>query len=171
MRPDWDYPSGRWIESAERSAELEGRLDQVLSGGERPRDPLDRVAFAELLYARSRYAESARMYSQAFAEDAALAERHRYNAACVASRAAARGGTDAAEWRGQALVWLRAELALLEKAPSAFRAANFQHWKKDPDLAAVRDRIEDLPEPEREAWRGLWAAVDEALASARQAPR
>ena len=69
------------------------------------------------------------------------------------------------------LAWLRSELALLEKAPSAFRAAKLAEWKNDPDFAIVRDRREDLPEPEREAWRRFWAAVDESLASARQSPR
>jgi len=165
MRPDWDYPSGKWIESAERKAEMEGRLDQVLSGGERPRDAVERVAFAELLYAKSRHAESARMYAEAFAEDAALAEGHRYNAACSAALEAARGGAAAAEWRGRALEWLRADLAAREKAPSGL-VATLEQWKQDPDLAAVRDFLDELPKPEREAWRSLWAAVDRALAAA-----
>jgi hypothetical protein len=39
------------------------------------------------------------------------------------------------------------------------------------DLASVRDRPRDVPESERAAWQGLWAAVDEALATARQASR
>ena len=49
----------------------------MFSRGERPRDALERVAFAELLCAKSRQAESARIYAEAFAEafaeDAALA--------------------------------------------------------------------------------------------------
>jgi eukaryotic-like serine/threonine-protein kinase len=174
MRPDWHYPSGEWIESAERKAEMEGRLDQVLSGGERPRDAVERVAFAELLYAKSRHAESARMYAEAFAEDAALAgdlvTGHRYNAACSAGLAAASGGADAAEWRGRALEWLRADLAAHEKAQSGL-VATLEHWKQDPDLAAVRERLDELPKPEREAWRSLWAAVDRALAAARPAAK
>ena len=43
MRPDWDYPSEMWIEKAERGAEMEGHLDRVLAGAERPYDALERV--------------------------------------------------------------------------------------------------------------------------------
>jgi len=41
-------------------------------------------------------------------------------------------------------------------------------WKRDHDLAGVRDRIDALPEAEREGWRRFWADVDEALAKARK---
>jgi hypothetical protein len=107
------------------------------------------------------------MYAQAFADDATLAEdlakSHRYNAACSAALTAALGGEDAAEWRSRALEWLRADLAAREKAATDL-AATLENWKKDSDFASVRDRLGDLPEPERAAWRGLWAAVDVALA-------
>jgi hypothetical protein len=169
-RPGWVYPSKQWVDSAELQAELEDRLDRVLSGGERPRDAVERVAFAERLYARSRHAESARMYAEAFAEDAALAEDNRYNAACSASLEAALGGVDAAVWRSRAHEWLRADFAAREKAGTD-PAAVLEHWKQDPDLAAVRDSLDGLPEPERESWRSLWAAVDRALAAARPAAK
>jgi hypothetical protein len=173
-RAGWPYPSGEWIEDAERRAELDRHLDLMLSGHARPRDALERTDLALALYANARHAESARMYAEAFAEDAALAEDvakgHRYNAACSASLEAARGGPDAAEWRGRALDWLRADLAAREKAPSGL-VAMLEHWKQDPDLAAVRDRLDELPNPEREAWRGLWAAVDRTLAAALSAVR
>jgi len=157
------------IEQAKRMAELEGRLDQVLSGEAQPRNAVERTEFAMMLYKKARHAESARMYAEAFAEDAALAEdlarSHRYNAACSAALAAAAGGADAAEWRGRALEGLRADLAAREKAATGL-AATLADWKKDADFASVRDRLGDLPESERDAWRGLWAAVDLALATA-----
>ena len=100
------------------------------------------------------------MYADAFAEDTALAEdlakNHRYNAACCAALAAARGDADAAEWRARALKWLRADLAAREKAGLV---ATLEDWKRDPDLAAVRDRLDALPEGEREEWTKLWADV------------
>jgi tetratricopeptide (TPR) repeat protein len=171
-RAGWAYPSGKWLEDAERMADLEVRLDQVLSGKARPRDALERIEFALALYAKASHVESARMYAEAFAEDAALAEdlaqSHRYNAACSAALAAALGGEDAAEWRGRALEWLRAELAAREKAGTDL-AETLEHWKQDPDFASVRDRLGDLTEPERDAWRALWAAVDLALATAQPA--
>jgi len=112
------------------------------------------------------------MYAEAFAEDAALAEdfakSHRYNAACSAALASAPGWADAAESRGRALEWLRTDLAAREKAPSEL-AATLENWQQDPDFANVRDRLGDLPETERTAWSGLWAAVDLALTAARPA--
>ena len=169
VRPDWDYDSARWIQSAERNAELEARLDLVLSGKAQPRDADERIVFARMLQAKARHAESARMFAEAFADDATLAEdldaSNRYNAACSAALAAAAGGADAAEWRGRALEWLRADLAAREKAATGL-ADTLEQQKKDPDFASVRDRLGDLPEPERDAWRGLWAAVDLALATA-----
>ena len=157
------------IEHAERMEVLEGRLDQVLSGKAQPRDAVERVEFARMLQKKARYAESARMYAEAFADDATLVEDlakvHRYNAACSAALAAAAGGADAAESRGRALEWLRADLAAREQAATGV-AATLEHWKTDPDFASVRERLGDLPEPERDAWRGLWAAVDLALTAA-----
>ena len=140
----------------------------MLSGERGPRDALERIEFAEVLYAKSRHAESARMYAAAFAEDAALAEDakgHRYNAACSASLAS--GGADAAEWRGRALEWLRADLAVLGTAPSDL-VATLEYWRSDPDLASVRD-VDRLPAAEREGWRRFWADVDALLARAREA--
>ena len=125
-----------------------------------------RIEFALALYAKVRHAESARMYAEAFADDATLAEdlvkSSRYNAACTAALAAAAGGADAAEWRGRALEWLRADLAAREKEATGL-SATLERWKTDPEFASVRARLGDLPEPESEAWRGLWAAVDLVL--------
>lgn len=100
------------------------------------------------------------MYAEAFAESAALAEDlaswHRYRAACSAALAAS------AEWRARALEWLRAELAARRGAATDL-AATLEHWKRDADLAGVRDRLDELPSAEREAWTSLWAEVDALL--------
>jgi tetratricopeptide (TPR) repeat protein len=166
-RPGWVSLPAEILESAEQQAAAEERLDQVLSGKAEPRDAAERVAFAKILYGWARHAEAARMWADAFAEDAALAEdlgpHHRYNAACSAALAAAPPGDDAAAWRAQALEWLRADLAAREKAGLAATLAN---WKRDPDFAAVRDRLPELPAAEREEWTRLWAGVDAALARA-----
>jgi tetratricopeptide (TPR) repeat protein len=168
-RPDWAHPSKEWVEDAERKAELEGRLDQVPSGEVRRRDALERIELAVALHAEARHAESARMFADAFAEDAALAEDlakgHRYNAARSAALAAANEEAGAAEWRGRALEWLRADLAAREKLATGL-AEMLERWKKDPDFVSVRDSLGDLPGPERAAWRGFWAAVELALAFA-----
>jgi tetratricopeptide (TPR) repeat protein len=171
-RAGWAHPSARWLEDAERRAELQGRQAQMLEGKAQPRDAAERIEFALALYTNARHAESARMYAEAFAEDASLAEdpaqSHCYNAARSAALAAATGGADAAEWRGRALEWLRADLEARENALTGLADA-LEHWKVDPDFASVRERLGDLPEPERAEWRDLWAAVDLALKSARLA--
>ena len=112
---------------------------------------------------------------------------HRYNPACAAALAASGLGKDAdklkaperAEWRGQALAWLRADLAQwnkqLEQNTPQVRAAvqkTLQHWQRDKDLAGVRDEaaLAKLPEAEQIEWRNLWSAVD-SLATRAQAEK
>jgi pyrroloquinoline quinone (PQQ) biosynthesis protein C len=167
-RPDWKYPSRRWVEDVERGVEWEERLDRVLAGDVRPGDASERIGFANLLHMKSLHAEAAQMYAEAFAESATIAEdlegHHRYNAACAAALAAARGG-DATAWRNRALEWLRADLAAREKAG---RADTLKHWSGNADLALVRDSIQELPEAEREGWARFWADVNAALARAQK---
>jgi hypothetical protein len=99
---------------------------------------------------------------------------HRYNAACEAALAAGGVGAEAkgleekdkARWRKQALEWLRADLAALEKAPAAVRQRALLRWLADRDFTAVREReaLAGLPDEERRAWAAFWASV-RALAS------
>lgn len=60
------------------------------------------------------------------------------------------------------------DLAAREKAATDL-ARTLHHWKTDPDLAGVRDRLEEVPAAEREAWKSLWANVDVLLARAPKA--
>ena len=71
--------------------------------------------------------------------------------------------------RRQALRWLRADLAAYTqlagrddpKLKQAIRQ-RLGHWRKDADLAPVRDAeaLNKLPGYERDVWRQLWADVD-----------
>jgi hypothetical protein len=76
-----------------------------------------------------------------------------------------------AEFRRQALDWLRAELEaqrrLLEQKPETV-AHDLQDWLCDLHLAGVRDpdALARLPEPERQAWQKQWAYVTQTLAQA-----
>jgi serine/threonine-protein kinase len=76
-----------------------------------------------------------------------------------------------AEFRRQALDWLRAELEaqrlLLEQKPETV-ANHLQDWLWDPDFAGVRepDALAQLSETERQAWHQLWADVADTLARA-----
>ena len=173
-RAGWPYPSRQLLDEAERKAELEDRRVQMLAGHAQPRNADERIEFAVALHEIGRHKESARMYAEAFADDVALVDdpamNHRYNAACSAALASAAGGADAAEWRGRALEWLRAEFDARMQAAIDL-ASTFTHWKQDPDFASVRDHLDELSEPERAAWRGLWAEVDRALVSTRTAAK
>jgi hypothetical protein len=101
---------------------------------------------------------------------------HRYNAACVAALAGCGQGADAAKLeagerarlRGQALAWLRADLAQWDKqlgnGESADRQAAqrvLRHWQKDSDLAGVRDKepLAKFPQAERNEWVKFWGEV------------
>jgi tetratricopeptide (TPR) repeat protein len=75
-------------------------------------------------------------------------------------------------FRRRALIWLKAELTAstkrFEGSPPRDHSAiarTLEHWKQDPDLAAVReaDSLVKLPADERKAWQTLWADVDSLL--------
>jgi tetratricopeptide (TPR) repeat protein len=158
----WGYPSADWVRSAERMLELEPRLESVLSKATRPKDARERIEFATLLHAKGRYEDATRLYEEAFAESPELVEDvvEGYRVGAARSAVLAASGPGGAARRGQALGWLRAELRARTKAGFG---ASLQDWKDDPDLLPVRERIADLPEPERADWRSLWAAVDAAM--------
>jgi serine/threonine-protein kinase len=187
--PGWRHPSAQWLRGAERLLDLEARLPALLRGTARPADAAERLALAQLCqHHKRRYAASARLYAEAFAEQPRLAAdlqtAHRYNAACAAARAAAGQGQDAdrlddrdrCRLRRQALDWLRADLAawagVADKAPAqagpAVRRA-LRHWQGDPDLAGLREAaaLARLPAGERQACQKLWADVDALLHRAR----
>jgi tetratricopeptide (TPR) repeat protein len=178
-RGDWTSPSAQWVREAERMVELDARLSAVLAGKARAKDAAERLALAQLcqLY-RKHYAAAARFYTEAFAEQPALAANlaasHRYNAACAAALAGCGQGKaaasltpqDRARLRHQALDWLRADLRLREKQLKSWwpgekgRARQaLEYWLKAPDFAGVRRSmaLRRLPAKERAAWARLWA--------------
>jgi serine/threonine-protein kinase len=165
---------------------LDARLAAV-QRGEAPKDQAERLALAQRTYDLRRYVASARLWAEAMASDPSLAEsrqsQHPYNAACAAALAAAGRGEDEpapdavsqTRLRGQALGWLRGELAawdaVLTRGSAQDRTAvaqTLRHWQADSDLAAVRDSapLAKLPEPERAQWQGLWAEVASRLGQA-----
>jgi serine/threonine protein kinase/tetratricopeptide (TPR) repeat protein len=166
---------------------LDARLGAVLNG-EAPRDNAERLALARRAYDTKRHALAARLWAEAMDSDPKVADsrnpQHRYNAACAAALAADGQGKDdpapddatKLKLRQQALAWLKAELAVwakfVESGPPQARASVAQtlaHWHKDTDLAGVREpgALERLPEDERDAWRALWAGVEDLLERAK----
>ena len=152
----------------------------MLGGTEEPKDK-ELIPLASRAYEKGLHAASARLYAEALAKGPGLAEdrkiQHRYNAACAAALAASGRGKDGPhpgeadkiKLREQALGWLEAELALwgnmLNAGPPGMKpniAATLDYWKKDADLAGIRDekQLARLPEAERSAFRQLWEEVE-----------
>jgi Flp pilus assembly protein TadD len=188
-QPGWRYPSADWVRQAERLVELEARLPALLRGDRQPRDAVEQLELAQACSLKKQRAVPARFWADAFAADPKRADdlgrQHRYNAACAAALAGCGKSEDAAGLpdkvrqglRRQARAWLaddvKALAVLLERNQAAVTAEvvrRLQHWKQDPDLAAVRDpdALDALPPPERDAWRQLWQDVDALLQRAAQ---
>jgi tetratricopeptide (TPR) repeat protein len=170
--PGWDHPSAAWVVEAERLVAMEKRLPEYLSGAAKPRDVAEAMDLATVCRCKGLYPEAARFLEDALARDPALATIQAgdllFEAACTLSRAAAHPGEDSPRWRRAALGCLRTRLAAYDGSPPLTVASSMLVWRRSRDLASVRDRIDELPEPEREAWRKLWADVDTLLARARE---
>lgn len=121
------------------------------------------------------YAAAARMYKELLTVRPDLTA-FLFPAACVATRAGTGQGQDdppideqkSAEWRQQALAWLRADLDLRRNSPGPSRVHSriwLEIWKSQPDLAGLRDAtaIAKLSEGERQACESLWSEVDSRL--------
>jgi len=161
------------------------KLADVLAGRREPASPAEATDLGELCYMKGKHLDAYRLLKAAFAKYPGLTDDrvgawHRYNAACYAALAAAGQGDGAAlltaaeraALRGDAIVWLRDELAALKRplnpgSPRARLAAAeaLHEWLADAALLAVRDPValERLPAAERAAWRQLWGEVETIL--------
>jgi tetratricopeptide (TPR) repeat protein len=169
------------LQRCERMAALEAGLPSVPRGQDKTAGPAEWLELARVCRLKKRYAAAAHLYAEAFAADPKPADDlragHRYDAArCAVLAAAAEGADDAkpddrerTRLRGQALDWLRADLALWKKQAQPGQAEGrvtaervLQHWQADSDLAGVRDEagLAKLPDKERQAWEKLWAEVE-----------
>jgi tetratricopeptide (TPR) repeat protein len=165
---------------------LERKLPEVLAGKREPASNAERLTCAALAALANKYAGAARLYAAAFVAEPKLADNlragHRYRAARCAAQAGCGQGQDdprpdekeRTRWLGQALGWLRADLALRAKqaggnpAQRKLAQAVLRYWQKDPALACVRDKeaLARLPEAQRAGWQKLWGDVAGLLARA-----
>jgi eukaryotic-like serine/threonine-protein kinase len=160
-----------------RYQQLTPRLADVAAGRAKPASSAEACELGELAARpfHRRYLLSVRLYEQALTADPTLAAAHRYNAACAAARAAAGDDpsartVDATEWArltGLAHDWLRTDLADLKgrtENPAAVRRT-LTHWRRDPDLVAIRDpnRLRTMTAADRKRWEQFWADVDAVL--------
>ncbi|MEQ1825983.1 MAG: serine/threonine-protein kinase [Pirellula sp.] len=155
------------------SAEQADLFDQVLDGRKQaPQSANENVAFAAHCRNKKMYLKSAELYRQAFQENAELAIKHRYNAACSIALFLADGEVgqpgmspdQKKQWRSQILTWLQAEFESL--SPSAPRyKSTLAHWLRDPDLQSVRDgsSMADLADEENQSLVSFWDKVRSAL--------
>lgn len=171
----------RQLIEVEHQAALATRLPAIVRGTERPRDPSDALALAEIAKVKEEFAAAARLSAEALAAKPAEADdaksRERYKAACLAILAGCGEGKDnpapdantRANLRKQALDWLRADLqrnaSLLDGADSSVRkevADRLAEWQKNPNLSGVREesRLTQFPREEREVWKKFWSDAD-----------
>ncbi len=164
-------------------------LSAFLKGQYQPRDSKERLGLIETCRFRKRFLAGARLYVDASATDAKLADdprnSHRYLAACCAAMAGIGQGEDAVKldhkerdrWLKQALDWLRADLTaygkLLDGGKAEERALvrqRLQSWPRDRCLAGIRDKtaLEKLPAEARTACGKLWAEFETLSKKAQQ---
>jgi tetratricopeptide (TPR) repeat protein len=158
-----------------RMLALAPRVAAVVQGTDRPADAREAIGFAEYFALTKQFVAAARMYTDAFVRDPALADSpdwsYRYDAACAAVRAASSAGDaaqidgpDRASLRARAFAWLRAEcdaraVRYRQSSPAGQLAAarELRQWLVDDNLAGVRDEtLMALPEDEQRSWQKLW---------------
>jgi tetratricopeptide (TPR) repeat protein len=179
--PKWQYPSEDWVKEGRRLVELDAKLERIAAGKDKPADGAEQIALARLcLEYKRRPAAAARFYRDGFAARPDLAAGQRFAATCAAAMAGCGQGDGAdvldekerPEWRKQALDWLRTDLAvwakLLKSDSPRDRARGRQVLgivRGASELAGLRETsgLDKLPAEERDAWRKLWADVDEML--------
>jgi tetratricopeptide (TPR) repeat protein len=175
-------PAAQQLQSCEQWLVLDGKLPDILRGETSPASPGEALILAQMCQQhKRRHVAAGRLYADAFAAEPKLAadqdQQYRYHAACSAALAAAGEGEDArglpdkvvTMFRHWALGWLRDDLTAYANLDGQNHPAVKQpiqqrltHWKRDADLASVRDpqALDRLPEDERAAWRALWRDVD-----------
>jgi tetratricopeptide (TPR) repeat protein len=165
---------------AERRANLADRLPGILKGTDRPRDDAEKLDFARMSLDSLRYAAATRLWAEALEADPGLGQdrksRHLDRVARAAALAAAGRGRDdplpdndeRVRLRGQALVWLKSDLAawakVVDSSPSVRTEVFYAllEWRSSSDFASVREpeALVKLPEAERKQWQAHWARVD-----------
>ncbi len=165
---------GKRTEDIEDAADITNGQQRVLRGGCFADLPLDSRSAARGLGGPTyRYTYSGFRPARTLP----FSTLDRYAAARAAALAAAGQNKDQpplddaakAKLRRQALGWLKAELAawgkLLDSAPPEVIVPTLSQWRKDADLAGIRDKeaLAKLPAAEQKDWQALWAEVDAAL--------
>jgi tetratricopeptide (TPR) repeat protein len=172
-------PTQTRLAEARRLAALAAELSAASSAGAGLATAQEAADAGRVCYYQGRPGAAVQFWTRAFDGDAALATKHRYDAACAALRAARDDAQPAAsstpardECRRRALAWLSADFTACQQR---FRGGGplermavvrtVRHWGLDPDLSIVREpaQLASLPAAEQAAWRTLWADIDERI--------
>jgi eukaryotic-like serine/threonine-protein kinase len=187
--PDRSLDPAALATKAERMIALDARLPAFLRGEGRPIDAKESAEFAQLCFSKGLYADSARLWSEAFAARPALGgepgSENYYQAARAAAMASRGNGkigegaaAAASRWRDRALVWMKEELAA---AASRFDSATARErseipkrlgrWQVDPTLSVLQGEsaAKALNEPERQSLREFWSGVASLMQKAKTA--
>ena len=174
----WPFPTAQEVKQAERLVAAAARLPAFARGEAKAATAQELLDMGQAGSLTSSYAGASLAWERALAMEpslgADLAASHRYNAACAAALAGTGKGTDAAtlddagraRWRRQALEWLRADLdAWMKVTDTRVARATLEHWRKDADLAVLRDEIAlaRASAEDAAACRALWRDVDKTL--------
>ena len=168
----------------EAEAKILPNLPAFLTGTWQPSSNDERLALTGVCQFQGLAAHCARLYTDAFAADPALATRPdpdlRFAAACAAAMAAGGVGQDSGslnpaqrtDMRAAALKWLTddldamtAQLNLGDHDSSDRFERNLKLWRSTSELASVR-RESDLQKLSPDAidqWNTFWSSVDEKL--------
>jgi tetratricopeptide (TPR) repeat protein len=176
----WRHPSAQLVKKAEQLVALDRRAAEIVSGTAKSKSPSELLRLGRFCLEQKKHpAAAARLYADAFRAEPELADDVQAGDRRAASRAAAQAGTgqgrDAADlddqgraqWRKQALDWLRADLTYWSKRwedePESREEVRelLLGWQRDPLLASLREpaALAKLPEPERKQWQRLWSEV------------
>jgi tetratricopeptide (TPR) repeat protein len=174
QRNGWQYPSGQWVEDAERLI----ATDEKFSAADKaqPGDAVERANWARCLYYKGSHTEAVRQFTTAFADQPALADEvlrgHRLDAARAAAAACDIAGIDDGEQkrlRRQSLTWMMQDLTAwrnqLTNASEETRTRVtrlLMRWRHDPVLAPIRDmqHLSGLSATDRRDFLKFWTEVD-----------
>jgi tetratricopeptide (TPR) repeat protein/tRNA A-37 threonylcarbamoyl transferase component Bud32 len=172
------------LQECQQALQQEQRAVALVQGKAQASGPAEPLRLAQFCRKYRRYSSAVRLYSVALADQPQfvgdLTQEHAYQAACAATLAAAGQGFEAApttekeqaDFRQQALRWLRTDLTLrktqIEKGLSSILALTdiqLPRWQIDPALAKVREAKElaTLPREEQQTWQQLWEEVQQIL--------
>jgi len=174
----------RQMQRCERLLGLEGRLQAVLEGKDRPVDATECLDFADLCCIKRQFAAAARLDADAVATQPGVGDdmrtRFRYVAPIAAILAGMGQGENGAKlseavrarWRKQAREWLQADLAAWTRNPNTTPAEDrvsvnriLTHWRADPDTAGLRETeiLDKMPPAESHECRKLLSDLDGLL--------